>query len=121
MNREMQLRIRKRQADKKGLFGGHKGVEFEINAKANISSADQSLIDRYILGPSILYSWEVGTGEDSRVRSVTVSQLVNGVTYSGTSLPEIQQLEAGIIEGAKNLKTYLNVASSFDGETIIEI
>ena len=43
----MKLYIRRNQEEKKGLFGGHKGMTFLLSCRVELSSEESSLIEKY--------------------------------------------------------------------------
>ena len=50
----MRLTIKRNQADQKGIFGGHKGVNFTLYSKAELTHDERALIERYKVGDHIL-------------------------------------------------------------------
>lgn len=123
MKREesMNLSITRDQSDVKGLFGGHKGVTFKVRFIANLSDGEKDLISKYFPKDLVVYRWDRSTDKRIDVEYIFANDLVSGKTIQCGSLPEILEVESGIIEGAKNLKGYLETAASFGGEEIIEI
>ena len=119
----MKLTIRRNQRDVKGLLGGHKGVRFEISATAQLTSEERKLCEQYLPGSISLFTWEYTArkGTPPMVRSVTVDSLVKGQSFECDSLDDIINLQKGLITGANNLNSYIEVASSFGGQIEITI
>lgn len=77
----MKLSIKRNQTDVKGLFGGHKGVRFSLYARANITSEERALIDRYKVSDYILTSYELPIkGSSSLPFYLSVNDIINGRT-----------------------------------------
>lgn len=118
----MKLIIRRNQADVKGIFGGHKGVRFSLQARAEIDGKERSLIERYKVGDKILASYEMPMGNSPPLQiHVSVNDLMNGKTTEMDDISTLLQLEEAIKTGCQNLKNWLAVMSTFGGEEVIEI
>ena len=114
----MKLIIKKDQADEKGIFGGHKGIIFSLYAKADISSEEIKLIQKYKVGEYVLTTYKVNS---DITLDVTVDQLTHGFKTTTKKISMLLELENNIKQGCKNLKDLLSVMSTFGGEKIIEI
>jgi hypothetical protein len=117
----MKLIIRRNQADVKGLFGGHKGVNFALFAKVDILPEEKALIERYKVHDYPLAQSEFKLGKEMVPFNLTVDSLVNGSTTTTDSIATLLKLEADIKEGCQNLKSMLSVMATFGGEETIEI
>jgi hypothetical protein len=120
----MKLIIRRNQADVKGVFGGHKGVRFSLYAKADITSEERALIDRYKVGDYSLASYEKplrGSPEKKLEFHLSVNNLIDGRTTELDSISTLLDLEEEIKKGCQSLKNLLLVMSTFGGEEVIEI
>lgn len=119
----MKVLVRRDQADVKGWFGGHKGMSFSLQVKAEPTTEERDLIHRYKLEESILHEWQtqVPGMEEPLDHVMTVKDLLNGRNFAGRRVTEIIAIEEGVIKGAQNLKLLIDVASSFGGERVIEI
>lgn len=115
----MKLHIRRDQKQEKGLFGGNKGVNFSLYCKAAFASEESQLIEKYKLGDQLIAEYKV-KGIDTPF-FLTVSKLGEGFSTELKQLGELQDLEDEIEESCKKLKTYLEVASTFGGERVVEI
>lgn len=120
----MKLTIKRNQAEVKGLFGGHKGVRFNLFAKTDISEEENALIKKYMVGDYVLATYEdkLGLIEKKDVTlSITVNGLVSGKTVELENIAALLALEDTIKASCANLKTLLKVMSTFGGEEIFDI
>ena len=118
----MKLTIKRDQADLKGVFGGHKGVNFSLYAKADITNDEQKLIEHYKVGGYILASYILPIkGSENYEFHLSVNSLTNGDKTTTGSISTLLELEEKIKEGCHNLKNLLEVMKTFGGEEVIEI
>jgi hypothetical protein len=119
----MRLTIRRNQADQKGFFGGHKGVNFSLYSKADLTMEERALIERYKVGDYVLaeYTWRPRSGGEPVQVAIRVNTLANGTTDTTDSITTLLNLEDAIKGGCQNLKNLLRVMSTFGGEEVIEI
>lgn len=115
----MKLHIKRDQKQEKGLFGGNKGVNFSLYCKVNFGPEESQLIEKYKLGDQLVAEYRI-RGIDTPF-NLTVSMLSSGFSNELKQLGELQELENQIEESCKKLKTYLEVASTFGGERVVEI
>ena len=114
----MKLTVKRDQAAKTGLFGGHKGMKFSLYCRVEISPEEQELIDKYKVGDHVL-TWREYEGR--QVPEITVQDLVGGKT---TEIDDVGTLlnKEDVIKGAcHGFKNLLLVMASFGGEELIEI
>lgn len=118
----MQLRLLRSQRDQKGIFGGHKGVNFSLNYRLDVSDEERSLIDHYKVGDFIVHKFQRGfINNEPYMIEIQVMELVNGSTLEMRDFDEIVESEKAIVAGASNLKALLAQMRKFGGEEIIEI
>jgi hypothetical protein len=119
----MKLTIRRNQADVKGLFGGHKGVQFSLYGRVEVTDSEKALIARYKVGDYVLASYEqsVRGADHPIVFHCTVNDIINGKSVETGSISTLQQLEEAIKGGCVNLKGLLQVMATFGGEEIFDI
>lgn len=119
----MQLRLFRSQSDQKGIFGGHKGVNFSLQYKLDISAEERGLIDHYKVGGFILHKFQWGRMTDGtpRTTNISVMDLINGGSLALSDFDEVVGSEEGIKQGARNLKILLAQMRKFGGEEVIEI
>lgn len=105
----------------KGMMGG---VSFAVTGKVALSPEEQQLVRHYKLEGEILFRKKVrniwGQVTDMEV-SVLVKNLLNGDTFKCKDLPEVIAYRESLITASKSLKSYLEVARTFDGEVVIDI
>ncbi len=114
----MKLTIRRDQAAKKGVFGGHKGMRFSLYCRVEISPEEKELIDKYKVHDHVL-TWR--DTESGQIPGLTVGDLINGKTYELEDITTLLNNEEVIKETCKDFKNLLLVMASFGGEEVIEI
>ena len=114
----MKLTIRRDQSAKKGLFGGHKGMNFSLFCRVEISQEEQELINKYKVQEHVL-TWR--EYQDSQVPGLTVQDLVQGKTSEIGDVATLLNNEEVIKSACQDFKTLLTVMASFGGEEVIEI
>jgi len=119
----MKLRLTRSQQDQKGLFGGHKGVNFSLNYKLDVSAEEKQLVDHYKVAGFVVHRYEAGRSSDGEpwIQSIHVGDLVNGSSLKLRDFGEITGAEAAIVNGANTLKQLIEQMRKFGGEEIIEI
>lgn len=120
----MKLIIRRDQAEKKGIFGGNKGVAFKLFGQCQISSEEKALLDKYqayeypltqkVIPPSFF-------NKEPMTVEITIGGLTKGITHETYSLGELLQMEEEMKTGCINLKKMLEVMASFGGEKVYDI
>lgn len=114
----MKLTIRRDQSAKKGLFGGHKGMNFSLFCQVEISQEENELIEKYKVQEYVL-TWREYEG--NQVPGLTVQDLVRGSTAEIGDVATLLNHEEAIKGACQNFKTLLMVMTSFGGEEVIEI
>ncbi len=117
----MKLIIKRNQADVKGLFGGHKGVNFSLTGRCEVSLDEKALIDKYKLGEYNLASYQKQLKNAQIDLNITVNGILSGTTVETTDIKTLLELEESMKVGCTNLKELLGVMKSFGGEQVIEI
>ena len=118
----MKLTIKRNQADVKGFFGGHKGVNFSLSGRCDITSDEQALIAKYKVGEYNLASYKIkpkgGTPIDF---CISVDGIIAGKSVETDDINTLLELEEAMKAGCANLKNLLAVMASFGGEQVYEI
>ena len=104
----MQLKI-KRSMEMKGLVS--KKPVFGINFRADYSEEERASINSYNLGGDVLLRKEKLT--------VTIKSLKDGHYTECPDLATLLETEEEIHNVCKNLRTYLDVAKTFNGQEIV--
>jgi hypothetical protein len=105
----MQLVIRRTQADAKGVFGGHKGVNFNLFYRLTLTPEEAAIVQRYKLDTHILSKAGSGVPE-------TVADVVRGVTQTVQSVDVLLNNEEIAKRACNAFYKLLLVAQSFGGE-----
>lgn len=118
----MKLKIRREQEQKKSFLGGNKGMEFTLHCQVELSPEENALVEKakvgdYVLTKYTLFEHRKGDYETE----LTVRNLVNGMASTVTNVQKLLGLEDEVKNGCHNLKSLLQVISSFGGEEVIEI
>lgn len=108
----MQLVINRGQADQKGVFGGHKGVQFSLDYRLLLTAEELALVDRYRLTDHVLTR--------SQAKIDTVRDALQGVTETVGSVEILLNNERVVKKACNSFYQLLLVARSFGGEEIIE-
>lgn len=117
----MKLAIKRNQADVKGLFGGHKGVNFSLVGRCSVTEAEKALIDKYKVGGYILAKYRIEPkGAEPRDFTITVDEIITGKAVETGDINTLLELEEAMKTGCVNLKNLLGVMATFGGEEIIE-
>jgi hypothetical protein len=132
----MQLKIAHSQ--KKGMMGK---TTFSLDIRAEYTEEEKSRINKYDLGGEIIYSSRaaqthlqnlsgadnVGTALVSRVLlgmnlNISIASLAKGQHIECKDLGELIDSENAIVAACRNVKSWLDVAASFNGqETLIDL
>lgn len=109
----MELVIRRAQADVKGVFGGHKGVSFNLYYRLVLTQEEAALVQRYRLDTHVLS--KVGSGYME-----TVADVIRGVNQSVQSVDILLSNEATAKRACDAFYKLILVAQSFGGEEIVK-
>jgi len=107
------LVIKRGQTDQKGVFGGHKGVQFSLYYRLVLTPDEQALVDRYRLADHIL--------SRSQAKIDTVREAVQGITEAVGSVEVLLNNEAVIRRACNSFYRLVQVARSFGGEEIVKL
>lgn len=117
----MKLEIWRDQNDVKGLLGGHKGVNFKLVTRVQLSPEEIALISKYKVGDEVLVTYQLpGHREDIQFH-ITVNQLMAGYTENTRDVATMIELEDAIKSRCANLKNWLLVMATFGGYEAVEI
>jgi hypothetical protein len=109
----MQLVIRRNQADAKGVFGGHKGVNFNLFYRLVLSPEEAAVVQRYRLDLHVLSRSGNGLQE-------TVADAMRGVTQTVQSVDVLLNNEKIAKSSCDAFYRLLLVAQSFGGEEVVQ-
>lgn len=108
----MQLVIRRTQADAKGVFGGHKGVNFNLFYRLVLTPEEMAVVQRYKLDMHVLSRTGAGVPE-------TVGTALQGVTQTVQSVDVLLNNEEIAKKSCDSFYRLLLVAQSFGGEEVV--
>lgn len=123
----MKLVLRRDQREKKGIFGGHKGMDFYLYAQVRLDREEQGLFDRLKVSDVTLVSHPVEIRRDGKWvtinRHITAGDLLRGWEHSelGFEVIELFKLEADIKTACQNFKILLEKMRTFGGEEVIDV
>ncbi|MEV7554692.1 hypothetical protein AB0N89_34175 [Amycolatopsis sp. NPDC089917] len=114
----MQLIVKRNQADRRGVFGGHKGVDFSLFFKLVLSAGELNLVRRYKFEDQPLGWWAF---QGTEVPITSVAEALEGKTMQWPSVVELLARENEIKRACRSLKLLIEVADSFGGEEVFDI
>ena len=109
----MELVIKRTQADVKGVFGGHKGVAFNLHYRLVLTPDEAALVQRYRLDTHILSKNGTGLVE-------TVADAMRGVNQTVQSVDILLNNEAIAKKACDSFYKLILVAQSFGGQEVIK-
>jgi hypothetical protein len=117
----------------------NKSVVFVLNARVDLSEEEKFNVEKYKLGPQIIYNSEASrkhldAGRNSGAArsiarlalakmslNISIDSLQGGHAINCNSLDEVLGAEEAIKDACESLKTYLDIAETFDGrQEVIE-
>ena len=117
----MELKIRRNQEQKKGFLGGNKGIQFSLHCQVELTPEEKELVEKAKVGDYVLTEYTVFERKKGDFEAkLTVTNLVNGFTSSVSDVHKLLTLEEEVKNGCQNLKSLLEVISSFGGEEVIK-
>lgn len=118
----MRLIIRRNQADVKGFFGGHKGVDFSLFGRCDITNEEKELIAKYKVGEYTLANYKIQPkGSEPIDIRISINDIINGKTVETDDINTLLELEESMKNGCRNMKMLLAVMATFGGEEVFEI
>lgn len=113
----MKLFIVKGQSKK--LLGG---VNFDLNAKVELTPEESELIKKYKADKEILLQKDIQIPFTKKVivLAINIGGLVIGQNFKCKDIADIVEYEKNVKEACETFKTYLEIMASFGGEEIIE-
>ncbi len=121
----MNLILKREQAVRKGLLGGHRGMDFMLSFRVDLDPQEQALIARYRADDEVIAvistegnAIKVVQGEKSGV--LTIGDMVDGQLYQCRDVTTLLQVEGVVKDGCKRFKVLLDVMDSFGGEEVVE-
>jgi hypothetical protein len=100
------------------MLGGHKGVEFTLSYRLELTADEQALVDRYKLHLYPLTWTTSATGE--RLPDDTISSMVEGRRQSLTDVTTLLSNEEVVKQACDDLPPLFDVVRSFGGDEVIQ-
>lgn len=113
----MKLVINRSQAAMKGMLGGHKGVQFTLQYRLELTSDEAALVDQYKLHHYPL-TWSNVQG--TRTPDDTISSMIQGRSQTLTDVTTLLDNEEIIKRACDALPPLFSVVRSFGGDEVIE-
>jgi hypothetical protein len=113
----MKLIVRRDQKDHKGIFGGHKGMLFNLSCRVQLTPEEQQLISKYKVEEYPLTYRTVG---DTQIPGLKIGDLVHGVGYEVKDVTSLLSTEETIKGACESFKSLLVVMASFGGDEVFE-
>ena len=108
----MRLVINRSQADRKGVFGGHKGVAFTLSTQVEFTQEEQQLLDHYrVWGYSVLTQGGL---------PVTLRDMANGDTQTLEDVETLLSNENVIKRSLDKIPRLFMVLRSFGGSEAVD-
>jgi hypothetical protein len=114
----LKLIINRSQTEKKGMLGGHKGVEFTLRYRLELTPDEQALVERYKLDFYPLTWKSTPTGE--RQPDDMISTMVQGRSETLTDVTTLLKNEEIIKSACDTLPPLFDVVRSFGGDEVID-
>jgi hypothetical protein len=114
----VKLIINRSQTEKKGMLGGHKGVEFTLRYRLDLTPDEQALVEKYKLQFYPLTWTTTPTGE--RQPDDTISTMVQGRSQTLTDVVTLLNNEEIVKKACDELPPLFEVARSFGGDEVID-
>ncbi len=113
----MRLIINRSQAAMRGMFGGHKGVQFTLSYRLELTAEEQELVRQYKLEHYPL-TWSTQSGQ--RMPDDTIANMVLGRSQTITDVTTLIGNERVIKDACDALPPLFEVARSFGGDEVVE-
>jgi hypothetical protein len=108
----MRLIIKRRQQDMKGMLGGHRGVQFTIDYRLELTQEEAELVRRYKLE-----NYPITTQGAS---ILTLDAYTRGQSQTVTDVTTLVKNENIIKEACDELPVLFDVCRSFGGDEVVE-
>jgi hypothetical protein len=116
--RGVKLIINRSQTEKKGMLGGHKGVDFTLGYRLELTEEEKALVDKYKLHFYPL-TWETTPTGEQRPGD-TISSMMEGRSQTLGDVTTLISNEEVIKNACDQLPPLFSVARSFGGDEVIE-
>jgi hypothetical protein len=108
----MRLIVSRSQQDIKGMLGGHKGVQFRLSCRLQLTQEEAEIVHRYSLATYTV------TTRGGMPR--TISSFLQGESQVVSDVMTLVRNERIIKEACDNLPVLFDVCRSFGGDEVVE-
>jgi hypothetical protein len=112
----MRLMIERNQADT-AILGWHKGVQFTLWWRLELTAEEVQLVERYKLSNHVL----IYRDPDRREPLITLRNAMAGVSETVSSIAIVWKNEQKARECCQNFKSMLDIAKTFGGREIVDL
>lgn len=113
----MRLIIKRNQQDQKGMLGGHKGVQFTLQYRLELTEEEQRLVERYRLG---YHAITTRMFQGNEIPGHSISDMVRGQSSVVSDVTQLIREENVIKNACDELPILFDVCRSFGGDEVIE-
>jgi hypothetical protein len=112
----MKLIISRGQHDIKGMLGGHKGVNFSLKCRLELTGEEAGLVQKYKLD---FYPLTLREFQGTTMPGISISALVTGHTSVVSDVTKLVREENIIKNACDELPTLFDVCRSFGGDEVV--
>ena len=113
----MKLILKRSQSQKRGFFGGGKGMNFTLKAVVELTPEERGLLDTYKADDTIIATYQIRGSGESRDIDITAGRLIQGFeSPEDLTFHQLLDLETDIKESTGMFKKLLNIMKTFDGK-----
>jgi len=113
----MRLIVNRSQQDMKGMLGGHKGVQFTLAYRLELTPEESELVARYKLG-SYPVTWR--TFQGTQTPDDTIANMTEGRRQSLPDVTTLLNNEQVVKDSCDQLPVLFDVCRSFGGDEVID-
>ena len=113
----MKLIINRSQAAMKGMLGGHKGVQFTLSYRLELTADERDLVQQYKL-EYYPVTWQTSNGV--RMPDDTISNMLDGRTQTLTDVTTLIANERVVKDACDVLPGLFEVVRSFGGDEVVD-
>ena len=114
----MKLYIKREQFADTGLFGGHKGMKFQLFYRLEVTPEEKALVSKYKFEAYPLT--QIRDNEGKQITEITVGSLMNGGEVIVKDITVLLNNEKILKDACENFKTLLEVTATFGGVEVYE-
>jgi hypothetical protein len=113
----MRLIVNRSQAAMKGMFGGHKGVQFTLSYRLELTDEERALVEEYRLEYYPLTWRTVGT---LREPDDMIANMVTGRSQTLSDVTTLISNERIVKDACDALPPLFEIVRSFGGDEVVE-